>query len=123
MKKIYIHGRHDAIMFDPETDQIQEAPYTRTSVRDVLLVKEPAKLIYTLGEQHYEEDVDVDDIVVIFYANTFEKGFTVVKGNTDWVNNLKKYEAEEQKRKEEWAAKKLEPQDECTGCCCDACAA
>lgn len=119
MKKIYIHGRHDAIMFDPETDQVQEAPYTRTSVRDVLLVKEPAKLIYTLGEQHYEEDVDVDDIVVIFYSGTFEKGFTVVKGNEDWVNNLKKYEAEEQKRKEEWAAKKLEPQDECAECCCD----
>ena len=119
MKKIYIHGRHDAIMFDPETDQIQEAPYTRTSVRDVLLVKEPAKLIYTLGEQHYEEDVDTDDIVVIFYANTFEKGFTIVKGNTDWVNNLKKYEAEEQKRKEEWAAKQvIEPQAEC---CCDVC--
>ncbi len=119
MKKIYIHGRHDAIMFDPETDQIQEAPYTRTSVRDVLLVKEPAKLIYTLGEKHYEENVDVDDIVVIFYANTFEKGFTIVKGNTDWVNNLKKYEAEEQKRKEEWAAKQvIEPQ---AGCCCDVC--
>jgi len=119
MKKIYIHGRHDAIMFDPETDQIQEAPYTRTSVRDVLLVKEPAKLIYTLGEKHYEEDVDVDDIVVIFYANTFEKGFTIVKGNTDWVNNLKKYEAEEQKRKEEWAAKQvIESQAEC---CCDVC--
>lgn len=122
MKKLYING-NNAIVFDPENDIVGEAPYTRTSIRDVMLIKEPMQLVFEKGDTKVTENVDVDDIIVIFYNGTFEKNMTIVKGNEDWVNNLKKYEAEEQKRKEEWAAKKIEPLTECDECCCDACAA
>lgn len=118
MKKIYIAGS-DAVMFDPETDNVAKAPYTRTSIRDVMLIKEPAQVIYECGDQKHILTVDTDDIVVIFYNGTFEKNVVVVKGNTDWIDNLKKYEAEEQKRKEEWAAKQAAGECEpCENKCC-----
>ena len=113
MKKLYINGSN-SIVFDPEKDIVEEAPYTRTSIRDVLLVKEPMQLIFEKGDTKVTENVDVDDIVVVFYNGTFEKNMTIVKGNDVWINNLKKYEAEEQKRKEEWAAKQA---NNCDGCC------
>lgn len=82
----------------------------------IFIAEEDMHIVYKRGERDYETDAKKGDLVVVFYETEFEKPVVAVQ-SADWYNNLVKYNAEEQKRKEEWAKEKSED----TTPCCDAC--
>lgn len=116
MKKLYLNGS-GSVLFDPETDKIERTPYARSAIRDVFLIKEPTQIIYDYSDKKIEVFAEPDDIVVNFYNGTFETPIVIVKSAV-WVDNIKKYEEDEQRRKEEWAVKKAEEEanTECSSC-------
>ena len=64
-------------------------------------------VVYGEGRYKRELDVNKDDLIITFYADDFEERIVVAKSE-DWVKNLKKYNEESQRLKEEWAAKQAE---------------
>jgi len=94
---------------------------SRLAIDRVARITEPTHIIYTrLGEEkRFELDAEPDDILVIFYENTFPTPIILVHSK-EWAENIKAYEAREQAEKEAWAKNKLElAQTSCTGCGCD----
>ena len=68
--------------------------------------------IYEKGDKKTTVDCKAGDIVITFYEKEFPNPVIVVN-NEQWEENINTYETNEQKRKEEWAAK----QKECCECC------
>lgn len=88
-------------------------------IDDIYLVKEDTKVVVKTGEYEKEFVAEAGDILVRFYNDVPNK-FIVVK-NEEWKNNIIDYDEKEQKRKEEWAAAKKAPCENCcVGDCCDA---
>lgn len=86
----------------------------RAAIDDVWLLKEDAKIVsFDKNGNKSEKIGKAGDIVVSFWEDGFPHRIIVVS-NDDWRNNIETYNAEEQRRKEEWAAKHTEP-------CCDEC--
>jgi len=85
------------------------------SIRHIYLITEPTKIIYSSGEKTEEIYADVDDILIEFYRDEFKHHIVVAK-SAGWVENIKDYDENEQKRKEEWAAKHAGDIP-----CCDCC--
>ena len=89
------------------------------SIRDIYLITEPTRIVYSSGEKTEELYAEADDIVIVFYRDDFKHHIVVAK-SAGWVENIKDFDEKEQKRKEEWAAKNLGNPD--IGCVpCDNC--
>ena len=116
MKTLYITNGGN-ICIDPEEDFVNRMPTEREGISRIFLAKEPMHVVYGEGEYRRELDVKKDDIIITFYSNDWKERIVVAKSK-DWVNNLKEWNKEEQRRNEEWAAKKAN--NECDACC-DAC--
>lgn len=106
MKNLFI-TENGAIGFNPDTQEAFTVRNERQAVRNIFLVKEPTHVVYTSGTTKQEVYADADDIIVEFYRGTeeFSNKIVVVK-SAQWVDNLNAYNKAEQKRLEEWAAKK-----------------
>ena len=117
MKTLYITNGGN-ICIDPEEDFVDRMPSEREGISRIFLAKEPMHVVYGEGEYRRELDVKKDDIIITFYSSDWEERIVVAKSK-DWVKNLKKWNEEEQRRKEEWAAKKSD--NECDACCNDCC--
>lgn len=122
MKNLFI-TENGAIGFNPDTQEAFAVRNERQAVRNIFLVKEPTHVVYTSGTTKQEVYAEADDIIVEFYRGTeeFSNKIVVVK-SAQWVDNLNAYNKAEQKRLEEWAAKKaaeckdntsIEGTDEC----------
>lgn len=120
MKTLYLTDGGSNIFVDPENNECGRIDCQRESISRIYLVDNDMHVVYQAGEYKKEFDVVPNDIIVTFYTNDFKNKVVVVKSE-DWVENLKTYNEEEQKRKEEWAKKQKE-QDMC-GCDapCDSC--
>lgn len=117
MKTLYLN-RGGNICIDPENDYVDSVQPERESIDRIYLAKEPMHVVYGNGTYKREFDVKKDDLIITFYTDDFEERVVVAKSK-DWVKNLKKYNEEEQRRKEEWAAKQAECKCSDCGCCSD----
>ena len=86
------------------------------SIRNIYLITEPTKIIYSEGSRVEELYAEPDDIVIMFYRDDFKHNIVIAK-SAQWVENIKDYDEREQKRKEEWAAKQAEGNVPCCDCC------
>ena len=122
MKTLYITNGGN-ICIDPEEDFVNRMPTEREGISRIFLAKEPMHVVYVEGEYRRELDVKKDDIIITFYSNDWKERIVVAKSK-DWVKNLKEWNEEEQRRKEEWAdalAKKMDPTEEAAPACCGDC--
>lgn len=106
MKTLYF-TETGQIVFDEETKVVEPIRSSREGISRVYLMKEPMDIVYNRGDKQYSVSADKDDIVVVFYEDSFEYPVIVAK-SAEWAANLLKYEEKEQKIKEEWAAKHSE---------------
>lgn len=113
MKTLYINSNAN-ILIDEEEHNVSRLDTQREAISRIYLIPEAMHIVFGEGETHQELDVKKDDIVIVFYTGTFDKQIVVVKSK-DWARNLKIYNEEQQKIKEEWALKKANE------CVCDGC--
>lgn len=114
MKTLYITNGGN-ICIDPEEDFVDRMQTEREGISRIFLAKEPMHVVYGEGEYRRELDVKKDDIIITFYSSDWKERIVVAKSK-DWVNNLKEWNKEEQRRNEEWAAKNAEQVPCCDGC-------
>jgi hydroxymethylpyrimidine pyrophosphatase-like HAD family hydrolase len=117
MKNLFI-TENGAIAFNPDTQEAFTVRNERQAIRNIFLVKEPTRVVYTSGTTKQEVYAEADDIIVEFYRGTeeFSNKIVVVK-SAQWVDNLNAYNKAEQKRLEEWAAKKAAESTKDTNMC------
>mgnify|MGYP006935954650 CR=1 FL=1 len=116
MKTLYLTYSGSICIND---DMIPEPmPSKVESIRNIYLITEPTRIIYSSGEKTEEVYAEADDIVIMFYRDDFKHNIVVAK-SAGWVENIKDYDEKEQKRKEEWAAKHADGNIPCS--CCDCC--
>jgi hypothetical protein len=113
MKTLYINSNAN-ILIDEEEHNVSRLDTQREAISRVYLIPEAMHIVFGEGETHQELDVKKDDIVIVFYNGAFDKQIVVVKSK-DWARNLKIYNEEQQRIKEEWALKKA------SECGCDGC--
>lgn len=114
MKTLYL-TTGGSICIDPDENYVDRMPSERECINRIYLAKEPMHVVYGDGEYKRELDVKKDDIIITFYSSDWKERIVVAKSK-DWVKNLKEWNKEEQRRKEEWAkaqAEKIDPD------CCD----
>ncbi len=104
MKTLYINSNAN-ILIDEEEHNVSRLDTQREAISRVYLIPEAMHIVFGEGETHQELDVKKDDIVIVFYNGAFDKQIVVVKSK-DWARNLKIYNEEQQRIKEEWALKK-----------------
>lgn len=87
------------------------------AIDDVYLLNEDTKIISFDKDDNKSEKIGkAGDIVVSFWKNEFPHRIIIVSNN-EWKENIETYNAAEQKRKEEWASKKVA--EGCNDCECD----
>ena len=106
MKTLYLTSG-GSICIDPEENYVDRVQSEREGINRIYLAKEPMHVVYGEGEYKKELDVKKDDIIITFYSDDWKERIVVAKSK-DWVNNIKAWNKEEQRRKEEWAAKHAE---------------
>lgn len=114
MKTLYLTNG-GSICIDPEENYVDRVSSEREGINRIYLAKEPMHVVYGEGEYKRELDVKKDDLIITFYSDDWKEKIVVAKSK-DWANNIKKYNEEEQRRREEWAAKHAEC--ECSDCVC-----
>lgn len=102
--KVLLNEQGDILPFDTDIE----------SIRSLSLLTEDTKVIYKCGEIDDVIEAKAGDIVITFFNQDFPHPAIVVH-NDMWKENLEDYRDKEQKRKEEWAAKRAESP------CCDGC--
>lgn len=120
MKTLYLTS-NGGMCIDPEENFVDRMPSEREGIGRIYLAKEPMHVVYGEGEYKRELDVKKDDIIITFYSNDWKERVVVAKSK-DWANNLKEWNKEEQRRKEEWAYKQASADTDCDSQC-DACEA
>lgn len=84
----------------------------REAIDSVMLLKEATHIEYTKRDQITSIDAKAGDIVITFYENEFPNKIIIVE-NEQWKENIETYEAKEQEKKEQWAAKNLAECGQC----------
>lgn len=120
MKTLYLSNSSANIVVDQEANTCDTMNRCLESIRSIYLVDEPMHVVYQYGDKRRELDVEKDDIIVTFYSSDFSEPIIVAK-SADWVKNIRDYNAAEQKRKEDWAAKQSIADIRECDCDCDAC--
>lgn len=115
MKTLYLTNS-GGICIDPEENFVDRMPSEREGISRIYLAKEPMHVVYGEGEYKRELDVKKDDIIITFYSNDWKERVVVAKSK-DWANNLKEWNKEEERRKEEWACKQAGADTDCVPQC------
>ena len=101
------------MIIDTDNNYVEKAEGERDHISRIILAKEPMHVVFGEGDSEYnrEFDVEKDDLIITFYR--VEKGGhrVIVAKSSDWVHNIKLYNDAEQKRKEEWAAHKMDQEE------------
>lgn len=113
---MYINGSTN-IVVDHENGEAEKLDSCREAISRIFLVKEDMHVVYGSGQDKTELDVRPNDILIVFYENSFVNKMIVAE-SPQWVANLLDYEAREQQRKEEWAQNQL---NKCADSCADSC--
>lgn len=120
MKTFYISNNGN-IAVDTDNNSCGSLSTEREAISRIYLAKEPMHVVYESGEYKKEIDVEEGDLIIVFYENAFKNRMVVVK-NSEWTENLVEYNAEEQKRKEEWAKREAD-KEACLDPGCNTCEA
>ena len=112
MKNLFITERGAIEMVNNEPAYKNSS---RSAIDSVYLIEEDTHIVYNnpYKNKRIELDAEAGDILVKFYDSAFGNPIILVHSK-EWEENIRNYEIEEQKRKEEWAAKvasKSESQD------------
>lgn len=83
----------------------------RTAINRILRIMEPVHIVYNKNDKRIELDAEEGDILIEFYEGAYPNPIVLINSK-EWVENLVTYEEEQQRAKEEWAAKR-------NGVCCD----
>ena len=113
MKKFIITD-NGSVGIDTENENIFSLDTQREAISRIFMAQEPMTITVKKYDKEYELSAKKDDLIISFYDNDFDYPVIIVKSK-DWVKNLKNYEKNLQKRKEEWAKNKCEECD-----CCEA---
>lgn len=125
MKKI-INIDRKPIIIDVEAAEAKVIERSARGIDDVYVVPEDAHLEWTsklFSDKTIEADVKKDDILITFYNIDLGADFVIVKSE-DWSKALNNAKEADQKRKEEWAAKRKERGSmglACGDACCESC--
>ena len=126
MKKI-INIERKPIVVDTDTAEVKAINRSTRGIDDIYVIPEDAHIEWEskfFPDKTIEADVKKNDILVTFYDRDLGADFVIVKSE-DWLKALNNAKEADQKRKEEWAAKKKENKPEslvCDDACCgDAC--
>lgn len=111
MKNLFI-TYNGAVSFDTETQDANTVIADRTGIRNVYLIDEDTRVVYTQGTTKQEIYAQAGDILIAFYNDEDFNNKIVVAKSAQWADNIKAHRAAEQKRKEEWAAKRAESVEE-----------
>ena len=109
MKKI-INIDRKPIIVDTDTAEVQAINRSARGIDDVYVIPEDANIEWTsklLNDKTFCTDVKKDDILITFYDRDLGTDFVIIKSE-DWLKALNNAKEADQKRKEEWAAKKKE---------------
>lgn len=109
MKKM-INIDRKPIVVDTDTTEVQAIERSTRGIDDVYVIPEDAHVEWTsklFPNKTISADVKKDDILITFYDRDLGADFVIVKSE-DWLKALNNAKAADQKRKEEWAAKKKE---------------
>ena len=106
MNRLYVNetGR---VLLD-ENNNILQLNSDRQAIDRVFLINADTEINYSTEGVTNKLMAPAGSLVVCFYEREFPNKVIVVN-NDEWKENIETYKANEQKRKEEWAAKK----------CCD----
>lgn len=109
MKKI-INIDRKPIIIDVEAAEVKAIERSARGIDDVYVVPEDAHIEWAsklFSDKTVEADVKKDDILITFYDRDLGADFVIVKSE-DWLKALNNAKEADQKRKEEWAAKRKE---------------
>lgn len=121
MKQIFISD--DGVAgFDPEVNEMFRVNRQPDRINNLLVIEGPTKVIVrNYDGNQYTLDAEKGDLVITFYTNDYEKRAVLVKSE-DWYNNIIKLAELEAKRKQGWAAERVEkPVGNATACEGDKC--
>jgi len=111
MRNLYLTAR-GAIKMNDNNEPVYESS-SRCAIDSVYLINEPTHVIYNTSKKRIELDAQKGDILIKFYDSTFETPIVIVD-NKEWADNIIKYNEEEQRRAERWAAEKVANEKEST---------
>ena len=103
MKNLYITTRGAITLKENGIPEFVDSE--RQGIEYIYSISEDTHIIYDRPNKHIELDAKAGDILVTFYNSIFETPVILINSK-EWLENLKKYKEEEQRRKEEWAANK-----------------
>ena len=103
MNTLYI-TRSGKVMLD-ENNKPSAFNSSIRSIDDIFTIKEDTKVVFDRGETSTELYAKEGDMVITFYNEDFPNKAIVINSK-EWFENIKANNEAEQKRKEEWAAKK-----------------
>ena len=83
----------------------------RTAINRIIRITEPVHIVYNKNDKRIELDAEEGDILIEFYEGAYPNPIVLINSK-EWFENLVTYEEQQQKAKEEWAAKHNE-------ICCD----
>lgn len=104
MKNLYISTRGAIQLNENNIPEFYDSE--RTGIESVYTIKEDTHIVYDRTNKHVELDAKAGDILVVFYNSIFENPVILIDSK-EWVDNLENYKKEEQRRREEWASKKI----------------
>lgn len=102
MNKIYITSSGKIMLGD--NNQVIPITASPTRIDDVIQLTDDVEVYYKYGETECNLTGKAGDILITFYEKDFPNKAIIVS-NELWKENLDTYKQNEQKRKEEWAAK------------------
>lgn len=118
MKTLYFTCGNNNIWLDKETDETGRLERQSSYNIDAFyLIEEPMHIVYQYGDIREEIDVKKGDILAKWDCSKDVKNHLTIIKSKGMSENFKHFIIEEQKRKEEWAAK-----NDCCGDNCEACA-
>ena len=125
MNKI-INIERKPIVVDTETVKATAINRSARAIDDIYIIPEDAHIEWTSKlspDKVIEADVKKNDILVTFYDRDLGTDFVIVQSE-DWLKALNNAKEADQKRKEEWAARKKENKSmalACENACGDNC--
>lgn len=123
MKKI-INIERKPIIIDTDTAEVQAINRSVRGIDDVYVIPEDANVKWTsklFPNKTICADVKKDDILITFYDSDLGTDFVIIKSE-DWLKAINNAKEADQKRKEEWAAKRKERGSmdlDCGDACCE----
>lgn len=107
MKTLYLTQSSENILIDDEnkTANRLRKRLERYEIRDIYYIDEDMTVVYGYGEDQETLEAKKDDVLLLFYDRKCYEHKAILIQNENFKNNILAKLAQDQKEKEEWAAK------------------